>query len=60
MHFLKNELSRIEEEVLSPELRLKRKHLRRLADLVSHLTIQDAQNFKKVYDMYKEPPVKFE
>lgn len=59
MKYLYGEINSIPEKDLSPELTLKKKHLKKLCELVGHLPIQDAHNFKKVYDMYKVKEVDF-
>lgn len=59
MKFLENELNSIKDNMLSPEQILKKKHFLKLVKLVSYVPIQDAQNFKKIYDLYKIPLANF-
>ena len=57
---MKTELENINEEALSPEERYKKKYLIKLANYIAHLPIKDAQNLKKIYDLYSNEPVKFD
>lgn len=60
MEYLKNELSNLNEEELSPLNRIKRKHLIRLAEICGKMRITDSQNLKSVFDKFKQPSIKFE
>lgn len=57
MKYLTNELNKLSDEALSPENRFKKKHFIKVAELLSHTPIKDAQNFKKVYDMHRESQI---
>lgn len=58
MKFLETELEKINDSDLTPENRIKKKQFIKLAKLLSYLPIQDSQNFKKVFDMYRLPLAK--
>jgi len=60
MEYLKNELTNINEEELSPLNRIKRKHLIRLAEICGKMRITDSQNLKSVFDKFKQPSIKFD
>ena len=59
MDLLIKELENIDEDVLSPEKKIKKKHLIKLANICGKIRIIDSQNLKQVFDMYKQPTVKF-
>ena len=52
-----NQLEGISNNEISPEQRLKKIRLLKLAELISHLQINDSANLKKVIDMYKNEKV---
>ena len=58
MKYLENQLMSIKDEDLSPEEKIKKKHFKKLAKLLSYIPIEDSHNFKKVYDLYKVPYIK--
>jgi hypothetical protein len=60
MEYLKNELSNLNEEELSPLNRIKRKHLIRMAEICGKMRITDSQNLKSVFDKFKQPSIKFD
>ena len=53
MKFLLNELNKINDEDLSKQDLIKKKYFKKLIHLLSYLPIEDAHNFKKIYDIYK-------
>ena len=59
MKYLKTELENIDVNELNPESRYKKKHLSKLCDYIAHLPITDAQNLKKIYDLYSSESVNF-
>jgi hypothetical protein len=59
MEYIKNELSNINDDELSPANRLKKKHLIRVADICGRMRVTDSQNLKEVFDMFKHPTIKF-
>ena len=59
MEFLKEELKRIDDSQLSPGNKIKKKCLMRLADVVGKMRITDSQNLKQVFNLYKNPNIKF-
>ena len=59
MEFIKQELKNINDEELSTANRLKKKNLIRVADIVGKMRIVDSQNLKQVFDLNKNPTIKF-
>lgn len=60
MEYLKKDIDSIDEDKLSPVNRIKKRHLVRVAGICGNMRIVDSQNLKMIYDMYKQPAIKFE
>ena len=59
INFYIKELKEIDERELSHDYRLKKNILIRLLKAASHYKITDAQNLKKVFDLYKHEKIAF-
>jgi hypothetical protein len=59
MNFYLKELNEIDDDKLGPEIAVKKKNLTRLCKLASHYKITDAQNLKKIFDLYRHERILF-
>ena len=60
MNYFKKELNEIPENYLTSEQRVKRKTLIKLCKYASNYKLKDAQNLKKIFDIYRYPRVLFD
>ena len=59
MEALKSELNELDDEKLSSVNQLKKKHLIKLAETCARVRITDSMNLKQIFDMFKQPEIKF-
>jgi hypothetical protein len=59
MNYYLKELNDIDDSNLGPELAVKKKTLSRLCKLASNYKITDAQNLKKIFDLYRHERILF-